>query len=94
LTANAIMPGVLDRYLARTGYKSQQAQQDKPADEPANLWSPADRSGGDDYGAHGRFDDRSTRHSLQLLASQHHGRTAAVALLAAIGAGVLIRRTG
>ncbi len=94
LTANAIMPGVLDRYLARTGYKSQQTEQREPADAPANLWSPADRAGGEDYGAHGKFDDQSTRHSLQLLASQHHGRIAAVALLAAVGAGVLIRRSG
>ncbi|MVU81358.1 SDR family NAD(P)-dependent oxidoreductase [Nocardia sp. ET3-3] len=85
LIANAIAPGVLDRYLARTGFDSQQTDRPRPADQPANLWEPADGPGGHDYGAHGLFDDRSTGHSLQLWASQHHGllgRMAGAALLA------------
>jgi hypothetical protein len=94
LAANAVMPGVLDWYLARTGYESQQTDQAEPADAPANLWAPADRRGGEDYGAHGKFDDKSTGRSLQLMASQHHVPTAAVALLGAIGVGALIRRFG
>jgi hypothetical protein len=88
LAANAVAPGVLDRYLARTGYTSQQTDQDRSPDQPANLWEPADGSSGHDFGAHGSFDDRSSNRSVQLWASQHHGLLAAAtagALSAAIG---------
>ena len=71
LIANAVAPGLLDRYLARTGFDAQQTDEPKPDDAPENLWSPADEDR--DYGAHGLFDDRSHGHSPQLWASQHHG---------------------
>jgi NAD(P)-dependent dehydrogenase (short-subunit alcohol dehydrogenase family) len=89
LAANAIAPGLLDRYLARTGFDSQQTEDDRPPDQPANLWEPADDKNGKDYGAHGIFDDQSTDRSIQLWASQHHGLlggAAATALAAAAGA--------
>src|SRR3954451_25011742 len=57
LLANAVAPGLLDRYLARTGFSSQQTDQPTPADQPANLWEPADGKEGRDFGAHGLFDD-------------------------------------
>src|SRR5437764_5773710 len=38
LLANAVAPGILDRYLARTGYKSQQTDEPHDPDQPANLW--------------------------------------------------------
>lgn len=88
LAGNAIAPGLLDRYLARTGFDSQQTERDRPADQPANLWEPADGTDGRDFGAHGIFDDQSTGRSVQLWASQHHGLlggTAAGALAAAAG---------
>ena len=84
LIANAVAPGLLDRYLARTGFDAQQTDADKPADQPANLWEPADGSDGRDFGAHGLFDDRAHQRSLQVWASQHHGL-----LAAAGGAGLL-----
>jgi hypothetical protein len=88
LVANAVAPGLLDRYLARTGISSQQTDQPQPDDAPANLWRPAD--GATDFGAHGRFDARSTARSPQVWASQHHGLLGAgVAGLAALG-GVLV----
>jgi NAD(P)-dependent dehydrogenase (short-subunit alcohol dehydrogenase family) len=83
LAANAVAPGLLDRYLGRTGFKSQQTDQREPPDAPANLWQPADGPDGHDFGAHGIFDDESHDRDPQLWASQHHG------LLAAAGAGVL-----
>jgi len=83
LIADKLAPGLLDRYLARTGYRSQQTSQPEPPDAPANLWQPADDERGQDYGAHGRFDRRSHARSPQLWASQHHGT------LAAAGAGLL-----
>jgi NAD(P)-dependent dehydrogenase (short-subunit alcohol dehydrogenase family) len=77
LIANAVAPGLLDRYLARTGFGSQQTARPKPAGQPANLWKPADSATGHDFGAHGEFDDKSSSHSLQLWASRHHGFVAA-----------------
>jgi len=82
LIANAVAPGLLDRYLARTGFSSQQHDRPTPADRRANLWKPADGPRGHDYTAHGSFDQRSKGRSLQLWASQSHG-------LLAAGAGAL-----
>jgi NAD(P)-dependent dehydrogenase (short-subunit alcohol dehydrogenase family) len=83
LIANSIAPGILDRYLAATGYRSQQTDELKDPGQPANLWQPADGAGGPDYGAHGRFDDVSHGRSAQLWASQHHGLVVGGALAAA-----------
>ncbi|MGI9033747.1 MAG: SDR family oxidoreductase [Acidimicrobiales bacterium] len=69
LLANAVAPGVLDWYLARTGFDSQQTSQPVADDRPANLWEPVD--GADDYGAHGIFDDRSHSASPQWWATAH-----------------------
>ena len=91
LIANAVAPGVLDRYLARTGFGAQQTDQQKPPDQPANLWEPADGPEGRDFGAHGLFDDRSHGRSLQVWASQHHATVAAVATGAAVGVAALAR---
>jgi hypothetical protein len=57
--ANKIASPLLDRYLARTGYDSQQT--DEPADpnRPNNLWTALPG----DHGAHGRFGDRSYHRS-------------------------------
>lgn len=71
LIANAIAPGLLDRYLARTGFQSQQTDQSQDPHSRANLWEPADRTA--DYGAHGEFDDQAHFHDPQVWASQHHG---------------------
>ena len=84
LAANALAPGLLDRYLARTGFKSQQTGEARDPDQPVNLWEPADGDDGRDYGAHGRFDNRAHARSPQLWASQHHG------VLAAAGAGLAV----
>ncbi|MDQ6875951.1 MAG: SDR family oxidoreductase [Actinomycetota bacterium] len=78
LILNAIAPGLLDRYLAKTGFKSQQTSQHNAAGAPENLWKPVDGPDGVDHGAHGRFDDRSHAHSPQAWFSRHHGATAAV----------------
>jgi hypothetical protein len=79
LVANKIAPGLLDRYLARTGFQSQQSSQDRDPNAPANLWEPADGQGGHDFGAHGSFDARAHGSSPQVWLSQHHGMLAAVA---------------
>jgi NAD(P)-dependent dehydrogenase (short-subunit alcohol dehydrogenase family) len=73
LMANALAPGLLDRYLARTGFDSQQTDAAHDPRAKGNLMEPADGRDGHDYGAHGIFDVRSTSRSWQLWASQHHG---------------------
>jgi NAD(P)-dependent dehydrogenase (short-subunit alcohol dehydrogenase family) len=80
------MPALLDRYLARTGFGSQQTDQSADPDRPSNLWEPADGPDGRDFGAHGVFDDRSHGWDPQLWASQHVG--AVTGILAAAGMAV------
>ena len=54
---------VLDRYLGRTGYNSQQTDQPEVPGRPGNLWEPLDEAPSTDHGAHGEFDDRARDHS-------------------------------
>jgi NAD(P)-dependent dehydrogenase (short-subunit alcohol dehydrogenase family) len=75
LLANAVMPGVLDRYLARTGFDAQQTKDPASPDDPANLRSPVDAD--TDHGPHGRFDDQVIRADPQPVLSRHHGLVAA-----------------
>ncbi|MGH3421891.1 MAG: SDR family oxidoreductase, partial [Streptosporangiaceae bacterium] len=91
LAANAVAPGLLDRYLAKTGFASQQSRRPLPADHATNLWEAADGADGHDYGAHGSFDDKATHRSLQLWASHHHGALAAGG--AALATAVVSRLT-
>jgi len=91
LASNALMPGLLDRYLARTGFDSQQTPEPRAPDAPVNLWEPADRDR--DFGAHGIFDDTSHSRSTQPWASQHHGAVAAgFAAMAGVGLALWRRR--
>src|SRR5699024_6255139 len=92
LAANAIAPGILDRYLAKTGFDSQQVDRPEAPDHPVNLWEPADGPQGRDFGSHGSFDGRSNVRSAQLWASQHHGTLALIAGTAVAGAAALGRR--
>ena len=72
LVGDKFFPGLLDQYLGKTGFASQQTSQKKDPDQPANLWEPADGQDGKDYGAHGIFDDTATSHAPQLWFSHHH----------------------
>jgi NAD(P)-dependent dehydrogenase (short-subunit alcohol dehydrogenase family) len=58
LIGQRLMPAIMDRYLARTGYSSQQTDEAQK-NRPNNLWRPLDNDDGRDYGAHGAFDDRA-----------------------------------
>jgi NAD(P)-dependent dehydrogenase (short-subunit alcohol dehydrogenase family) len=92
LAANAVAPGLLDRYLARTGFDSQQIPDDEQAaDAPHNLWQPADDADGHDFGAHGEFDDKAHNHDPQQWASFHHGALAAAAATGAAGLAAVAR---
>jgi NAD(P)-dependent dehydrogenase (short-subunit alcohol dehydrogenase family) len=67
ILGNKLVPEMLDRYLGRTGYDSQ--QHDAPADpkRPNNLWDPLQG----DHGAHGEFDARASERSVQLWLDTH-----------------------
>jgi NAD(P)-dependent dehydrogenase (short-subunit alcohol dehydrogenase family) len=84
IVANRIAPPLLDRYLARTGFESQQTGERQPAHDGGNLWEPADGAGGRDYGAHGVFDARAHPHSAQLWVTRH------VRAVAGLAAGIVL----
>ncbi len=65
LVANAVVPGLLDRYLARTGFDAQQTDEPHDPGQTGNLWEPDDGPDGRDYGAHGAFDGEARPHSSQ-----------------------------
>ena len=67
IVANKIAPGLLDHYLARTGYDSQQYDGPEDPNRPDNLWQPVPG----DHGAHGAFDARASNWSPQLWTSEH-----------------------
>jgi NAD(P)-dependent dehydrogenase (short-subunit alcohol dehydrogenase family) len=77
LVANKLVPGLLDRYLARTGYEAQQTDQPADPGRPVNLWEPVDGPGGRDFGGHGAFDDEAVNRSLQAWIGRHRGVAAA-----------------
>ncbi len=82
LLGNAVVPGAADRYLARTGFDSQQTDEPVAADRPDNLFEPlpGERS------VHGDFDDRAHGHSAQWEMTRHRlalaGQGLAASLLA------------
>ncbi len=92
LAANAIAPGLLDRYLGKTGFASQQMQQKASPDAPVNLWNPADGPDGKDFGARGIFDDQAVSSQKQLWASHHHGPLLAAGTAVVTAAAVLLGR--
>jgi short-subunit dehydrogenase len=84
IVANTVAPGLLDRYLGRTGYGSQQTSEPADHERPANLWEPVDTDV--DRGAHGVFDDRSHGHSAQWWLSSRRAVVGAVTA----GAGAVV----
>ena len=82
--ANRIAPGLIDRYLAKAGYDGQLTDIPLHGDAPANLFEPVPG----DYGAHGRFDDRSKTRSWEMFTDRHRAAFWAGAGLAA-AAGLL-----
>jgi NAD(P)-dependent dehydrogenase (short-subunit alcohol dehydrogenase family) len=73
------IPGVLDHYLGRTGYKSQQQPEPRDPDRPDDLYEPIQ----EDRGAHGAFDNRAHARSNALWVEEHRNL-----LATCLGAGV------
>jgi short-subunit dehydrogenase len=84
--ANRLAPALLDRYLARTGFDSQQTDQ-RPPTGKSNLFEPLDQPGGADHGAHGIFDDAAHNSSLEAALGRHPAAVAS-AVACAIGAAL------
>jgi NAD(P)-dependent dehydrogenase (short-subunit alcohol dehydrogenase family) len=86
IVAQRIFPGLLDWYLGKTGYKSQQIK-DEPRnpDAPNNLYNYVPGV----HSARGKFDDRSKRTSAEVFVSLHRGWFA-LGAVALVGAGALV----
>ncbi|HWH38497.1 MAG TPA: SDR family oxidoreductase [Usitatibacter sp.] len=76
-----VVPGMLDRLLAREGYSGQHTDEPLPPGRRDNLYAPVPG----DHGAHGCFDARAKSRSLQVELNLHRGAIAAGALAAALG---------
>jgi NAD(P)-dependent dehydrogenase (short-subunit alcohol dehydrogenase family) len=89
ILANKFAAPLLDHYLARTGFGSQQNDEAVEPDRPHNLWEPVDGRGGHDHGSHGEFDYRAHHRSPELWVSHHARAMTAVGCAVVGGAGVL-----
>jgi short-subunit dehydrogenase len=88
IIGDKIAPGLLDHYLARMGYESQQHNGPVDADRPYNLWEPL----AGDWGAHGEFDSRAKSFSLQSWANMNRGWMTVAGLgIAGLVAGLLLK---
>jgi NAD(P)-dependent dehydrogenase (short-subunit alcohol dehydrogenase family) len=86
IVGQKFVPGLLDIYLGRTGYKSQQIQ-DEPRDPnaPNNLYEYVPGV----HSARGKFDDRSKRSSAEVYLSLHR-EWFALGALALVGLGATL----
>jgi NAD(P)-dependent dehydrogenase (short-subunit alcohol dehydrogenase family) len=62
IVVNKIAPGFLDHHLAHTCFKAQQTDEPKNPGQPDNLFAPVEH----DFGAHGTFDRRAKKFSIEL----------------------------
>ena len=89
IMGNKIAPRLLDHYLGRTGYKSQQTAEPEDPARADNLWRPVDAQR--DFGAHGPFDARARGYSVQLWADLRRAKIAATIGLSALVLGFILR---
>lgn len=67
ILANKIVPGFLDKYLAKHGYKGQQTSEKKDPNAPNNVWHPV----AGDHGPHGTFGKEARNSSPFLWMTMH-----------------------
>src|SRR5579875_1761932 len=79
-------PWLLDRMLAKSGYKKQQTGQELDPQGHDNLFEPVD----EDRGTHGPFDEKAHAVSPQYELSKHRGKLLVAAGAALAGAGAVI----
>jgi hypothetical protein len=89
IVANTVVPGLLDRYLAATGFDSQQADgAPEPGREP-NLWHAVDDT--TDFGARGDQKGRIRSRSAQWWLTTHRAWVYGGTALLALGAARVVR---
>ncbi|AGB33997.1 short-chain dehydrogenase/reductase SDR [Natrinema pellirubrum DSM 15624] len=86
ILGNRLIPRRLDRYLARSGYDSQQTDEPVDPDRRHNLHEPL----AGDYGAHGPFDERAHDRSIQLWISMHRRTLALITGFITVVMGVIL----
>jgi len=74
-----IAPGLLDRYLGRTGYRGQQTDEPDDPNRADNLLEPV----AGDSGARGRFSQRAQNHSAALWVEKNRSTLLSAVLLTA-----------
>jgi NAD(P)-dependent dehydrogenase (short-subunit alcohol dehydrogenase family) len=89
IVGNKLAAGLLDRYLGRVGYESQQTDEPAKPEQPHNLWAALDNH--KDHGAHGVFGTQARNWSAQLWANTHRSWLALVGAGLA-GAALAVRR--
>lgn len=91
IEGNKLVPGLLDRFLARAGYSGQQTEEPSDPNQPNNLWEPVDGEQGADHGAHGSFDARARARSPELWAGENREWLSVLAAsLAGLGLGLTL----
>ena len=89
IVGQKFIPGILDRYLGRTGYKSQQIPgEPRDPNAPNDLYNYVPGV----HSARGKFDDRSTRTSAEVFFTLHRQWFAAAAALVLAAGGTLIAK--
>jgi NAD(P)-dependent dehydrogenase (short-subunit alcohol dehydrogenase family) len=86
IQAQKFIPGLLDKYLGKTGYAAQQYDGAADPNRPNNLWEPLPGN----HGAHGDFDSRAHKRSWQLTLNMNR-RWIGLGILAAGAAAALFR---
>ena len=83
-----VIPGLLDRYLGKTGFKAQQLDTPDNPDRPNNLWEYVPGK----HQTHGPFDDQSKSSSKQVFLDLHWKWFALGAIALAAGLSGLRKR--
>jgi NAD(P)-dependent dehydrogenase (short-subunit alcohol dehydrogenase family) len=88
IVGESVAPWLLDRYLAKTGFKSQMTEHDLDPTGHDNLFEPVD----EDRGAHGPFDAQAQGFSPQYeLAKRRNAILVGAAVAAGAGLALLAR---
>lgn len=89
IVGQKFVPGLLDRYLGKTGYDSQQIKgEPRDPNAPNDLYQYVPGV----HSARGRFDDRSKRTSAEVFVTLHRTWFVAAAALVLVAGGTLLAK--
>lgn len=84
-----VIPGLLDKYLAKAAWNGAMLPEPADPDKPNNFWQPVRG----DYGSHGDFDRMAHRFSVQLWATKHRKALMSGLVLAGVGMAATLLKT-